>query len=102
VTIFQLVRDHTEVIRQPQDLHVVLAAGELAGGQRVLQQCSGFRQLTQPAAQKSQDPGGLEHRRIVLAQLVARLLKGFGQAGGGRAGIGSGGRLRGRSREAVT
>jgi hypothetical protein len=38
VPIFQLVRDHRQVVRQTQYLHIVLTARELSRGQRVLQQ----------------------------------------------------------------
>lgn len=38
VPVFQLVRDHRQIERQGQDLHVVLAAPELPGRESILQQ----------------------------------------------------------------
>jgi hypothetical protein len=77
--ILQLVRDHRQVVRQPKNLHVVLAACELAGRESVLQQRAGLRQFAQPAPQRGQDPGGVEDQRVVLAQLEPRLVQRLSQ-----------------------
>lgn len=99
VPVFQLVRDHRQVVRQPQDLDVALAPAELPRGQRVLQQRPGLRQLTQPAPQAGQDARRVEDHRVVFAQLVPRLVQQRGQGGSSRTGIaGSAGGMSGSCR----
>jgi hypothetical protein len=87
VPILQLVRNHRQVVRQPQDLRVVLAPRELPGGERVLQQRPRLRQLPEPPPQRGQHPGGLQYHAVVFAQLVAGLVEDAGQSASGRTGI---------------
>jgi hypothetical protein len=101
VPVLQLVRDEAEVVREPQHHLVVDTEGEVAGGQRVLEERASLRQLTTLTVQAAEYPGGRQHAGVVLPEVAHGGVQGRPQRLLARPGIGAGGGVRAHRIEVV-